>query len=167
MSHAIQRFGLDSEMVIVALLHDVGKIYTGIEHGPNDWNYPNHAKVGAAKLGNFLPLDYPQFSAIQWYIANHIKPLFWRDKDLREEIAKLQVPEGCSVIALAELAICDIQGSISVTPQTELLEFLQDFVSSRKGALSAACTNGLYDEVLAEINHGATPTEALREWDLL
>jgi hypothetical protein len=79
----------------------------------------------------------------------------------------LDVPEGCSVIDLAELAICDIKGSQSVEPQDDLLEFLQEFVSSRKAALQVAAEHGLEVEVLTQINRGDSPAEALREWDLL
>ena len=70
-------------------------------------------------------------------------------------------------MALAELAICDILGSKSVEPQDELLNFLQDFVSSRKEALNIAAQYGLQYEVLKQLNQGDTPTEALKEWDLL
>lgn len=167
MLHAIKRFGICSPMVLIALLHDVGKIYTSVENGPGDWSYPYHATAGAANLGKFIPTTHPQFSAIQWYIANHIKPLFWRGKDLREEIAKMQVPAECSIIDLAELAICDILGSVSVEPQTDLINFLQEFVSSRKSALVTAVQYGLQYEVSTQINRGVDPTEALREWDLL
>ena len=167
MMHAIKLFGIDSLMVLVALLHDVGKIYTSVCHGPGDWSYPNHAKAGAENLDKFLPISHPEFFRVQWYIANHIKPLFWRDKDLGEAIFNMHVPEGCSIVTLVELAICDILGSKSVEPQDELLNFLQDFVSSRKEALSIATQYGLQDEVLKQLNHGDTPTEALKEWDLL
>jgi len=70
-------------------------------------------------------------------------------------------------VALAELAICDILGSLSIEPQVELLTFLQDFVSSRKAALDVAAQYGLQYEVLKQLNQGDTPTEALKEWDLL
>lgn len=165
--HAINRFGFGSMMVLVALLHDIGKIYSSIEHGPGDWTYPNHARMGAISLEKFLPTSHPDFLKVQWYIANHIKPLFWRGKNLSDEIAMLDVPEGCSVIDLAELAICDIKGSQSVEPQDDLLEFLQEFVSSRKAALQVAAEHGLEVEVLTQINRGDSPAEALREWDLL
>ena len=159
-------FGEDSLMHLVCVLHDVGKIYSSVCHGPNDWTYPNHAKSGAEHLANFIPVTHPDFARIQWYIANHIKPLFWRGKDLRTEIQNLNVPEGCSIIDLAQLAICDIEGSHSVIPQTELLEFLQDFVSSRMIAVYEASKYGLEHEVLCSLNSGDSPAEALREWDI-
>ena len=167
MMHAIKLFGIESPMVLVALLHDVGKIYTSVCHGPGDWSYPNHAKAGAENLDKFLPVSHPEFFKVQWYIANHIKPLFWIGKDLEEVIPSMNVPEGCSIVALAELAICDILGSLSIEPQIELLTFLQDFVSSRKIALDIATQYGLQYEVLKQLNQGDTPTEALKEWDLL
>jgi hypothetical protein len=165
--HAIELFGIESPMVLVALLHDVGKIYTSVCNGPGDWSYPNHARAGAENLDKFLPTSHPEFFKVQWYIANHIKPLFWRGKDLGEAISNMNVPEGCSIVALAELAICDVKGSKSVEPQSELLNFLQDFVSSRKEALTLAAKYGLQNEVLTQLNRGDSPTEALREWDLL
>ena len=167
MLQAIKLFGIDSPMVLVAELHDIGKIYSSVCNGPGDWKYPNHAKIGAENLDKFLPTSYPEFFSVQWYIANHIKPLFWRGKDLKIVISSMQVPEGCSIVALAELAICDILGSKSVEPQDELLNFLQDFVSSRKEALNIAAQYGLQYEVLKQLNQGDTPTEALKEWDLL
>ena len=167
MLQAIKLFGIDSIMVLVAALHDIGKIYTSICHGPGDWSYPNHAKAGAENLDKFLPVSHPEFFKVQWYIANHIKPLFWIGKDLEEVIPSMNVPEGCSIVALAELAICDILGSLSTEPQVELLTFLQDFVSSRKVALDIAAQYGLQYEVLKQLNQGDTPTQALKEWDLL
>ena len=167
MLQAIKLFGIDSPMVLVAELHDIGKIYSSICHSPGDWSYPNHAKIGAENLDKFLPVSHPEFFNVQWYIANHIKPLFWRGKDLKIVISSMQVPEGCSIVALAELAICDILGSLSIEPQVELLTFLQDFVSSRKVALDVAAQYGLQYEVLKQLNQGDTPTEALKEWDLL
>ena len=167
MFQAIKLCGIDSPMVLVAELHDIGKIYSSVCNGPGDWKYPNHAKIGAENLDKFLPTSHPEFFKVQWYIANHIKPLFWRGKNLGEAISSINVPEGCSIVALAELAICDILGSKSVEPQDELLNFLQDFVSSRKEALNIAAQYGLQYEVLKQLNQGDTPTEALKEWDLL
>ena len=51
------------------------KIYSSVCHGPNDWTYPGHAKAGADNLDKFLPTSHPDFSKVQWYIANHIKPI--------------------------------------------------------------------------------------------
>lgn len=160
-------FGEYSLMHLVCLLHDIGKIYTSVCHGPNDWTYPNHAKAGAENLHKFIPADLPEFPIIQWYIANHIKPLFWQGKDLQEAIKTLNVPEGCSIIALAQLAICDVEGSCAVEPQTQLIEFLEDFVSSRMTAVFEASKHGLENEVMYLINQGVSPQEALREWDLI
>jgi len=163
---AAEEFGATSFDVLLALLHDVGKIYSSVCHGPNDWTYPGHAKAGADNLDKFLPTSHPDFSKVQWYIANHIKPLFWRGKDIGEEIAKLQVPEGCSIITLLDLVICDVLGSKSVEPQDELLRFLADEVYLRKRAIDRASEFGLEYEVLQNLNAGDSPEVALREWDL-
>ena len=118
-------FGENSLMHLVCLLHDIGKIYTSVCNGPDDWSYPNHARGGAENLARFLPEDHPDFFKIRWYIANHIKPLFWRDNDAARKCFALCVPDGCSVENLAKLAICDVEGSVSVEPQTELIAFLR------------------------------------------
>lgn len=165
--YAAHLFGEYSLMHLVALLHDIGKIYSSVCHGPDDWTYPNHAAAGAQNLFKFIPKSHPDFRVIQWYIANHIKPLFWRGKDLHTAIQTLNVPEGCSIIALAQLAICDIEGSYSKEPQDGLLEFLQDFVSSRMIAVFEAKKYGLEHEVLMSLNSGDSPAEALREWDVV
>ena len=164
MLEAIKLFGIDSLMVLVALLHDVGKIYSSVCNGPGDWSYPNHARAGAENLDKFLPPSHPQFLVVQWYIANHIKPLFWRGKDLRSAIQAMNVPTGASIVDLAKLAICDVLGSKSVEPQNELLSFLWEFVASREAALSEASKYGLEFEVLQQLNRGDSPAEALQEW---
>jgi len=127
---ACDHFGGDPFMMKVAALHDIGKIYTGIKHGEGDWEYPDHAQCGAFRgiLSKFIPEDDPDFKDIQWYIKNHIKPLFWRGKDMAVEAAKVlrDAPSArCTIRGLAGLAICDIRGSFSVEPQTDLLAFLQ------------------------------------------
>lgn len=154
----------DEEMQLVALLHDVGKIYTSVCNGPDDWTYPGHAKAGAENLGKFIPESLPEYKEIKWYIANHIKPLFWRGKDLRKEISAMNCPEGCSVVKLAKLTICDILGSVSVEPQVELLQFLEQFVAQREYAIEEASKFGLEEEVSYLINRGFDPDEALDEW---
>lgn len=156
----------DYEMQLTALLHDIGKIYSSVQHGLDDWTYPNHAKVGAENLSKFIP-QIPEYENIKWYIANHIKPLYWRGKNLKEELKALNCPEDCSVIALAKLAICDIKGSISAVSQDELLAFLEQFVQEREFALNYASKYGLEYEVFNLLNQGYTPDEALDEWDCL
>jgi len=128
---AFEHFGGDPFMMKVATLHDVGKIYTSIKHGENDWEYPDHAQCGAFRgvLSKFIPEADPDFKDIQWYIRNHIKPLYWRGKDLDAEFAKVMrdAPSPrCTVKNLAGLALCDIRGSVSVEPQIELVEFLEN-----------------------------------------
>ena len=166
---AKKMFPNDYKMWLVALLHDIGKIYTSVCNGPDDWSYPNHAKAGAEHLAEFIPENHPDYKAIEWYIANHIKPLFWRgkkDKTLRREIFLLNCPEGCSIVKLAKLAICDIQGSRASVSQDELLAFLYKFVEEREFAIEEAHSQGLEFEVETYINCGLSPDEALEEWDL-
>lgn len=119
-SEAQKMFPEDYTMQPTALLHDVGKIYSSIQNGEDDWVYPNHAAIGAAKLHCFIPKDLPEFEQIQWYIANHIKPLFWKED--KQDYSPLV--EGCSIRNLVKLVICDLQGSISAEPQTALLKYL-------------------------------------------
>lgn len=164
---ACEMFPRDYEMQIIALLHDIGKIYTSVCNGPDDWSYPNHAKAGAENLHKFLIEEDDLYKRAKWYISNHIKPLFWRGKDLRKEIAVMDCPEGCSIIKLAKLVVCDIKGSVSTTPQTELLAFLHQFIEEGESALKKASEYCLENEVLYLINQGYTPKEALTEWDLL
>ena len=106
----------------VAALHDVGKIYTSIEQGLGDWVYPDHAMCGSFKgvLAKFISLDDEDFERIQWYIKNHIKPLFWKG----DEWKRMECLDGCSVRNLARLAVCDIRGSKSVEDQSEKIAFL-------------------------------------------
>ena len=131
-SAAERRFGKGHFMVLVALLHDIGKIYTSVCNGPDDWSYPHHSDGGAKRLSNFISEDMPEFKAIQWYIFNHIRPLFWMGKDMNTEIELIlkSVPEDgksyCNISWLRDLALCDLEGSKSVKPQTQLIEFLQD-----------------------------------------
>lgn len=109
-------------MQCVALLHDVGKIYTGRKKPMtviNDWEYPNHSNVGADVLDKFIDPEYTHFKEMQWFIRNHIKPLFWRVKKLTRDQALKTLTEHPSGEITAEtfnnlidLVICDLQGSI-------------------------------------------------------
>lgn len=164
---ALIEFHNDYTMQLVALLHDIGKIYSSVQNGPDDWIYPGHAKAGAENLDKFIPESLPEYKEIEWYIANHIKPLYWRGRNLKEEISSLNCPEECSVIKLAQLAICDIQGSVATVSQDELLAFLYKFVAERKFALEEASKQGLEYEVLTLINQGYSADEALDEWDCI
>jgi hypothetical protein len=156
----------DYEMQLVALLHDIGKIYTSVQHGPDDWTYPNHAKAGAEHLDLFIP-HIPEYEHIKWYIANHIRPLYWRTKeDLKEEFKYMNCPKGCSVIKLAQLALCDINGSISLDPQTELKEYLEKFINEGTYAFKRASKYGLEEFALELINRGYSADETLDVWNL-
>lgn len=117
-------FWQNDPMNIIALLHDIGKIYTGRPKDDGDWEYPNHAKVGAEHLLEFLPGELKDTTwfceEISYYIANHIKPLFWEQKGYPEKDGR--------TINLAKLAICDLKGSFSKLPQTEKLQGLYDYI---------------------------------------
>lgn len=131
-------FKEDSLMVKVAALHDIGKIYTSIRHGEGDWEYPDHARCGSFRgvLCKFIPESDPDFRTVQWFIRNHIKPLFWLDMygvarreemdSLLKQPEALADPERCTIKNLAGLALCDIRGSVSAVPQTELEEYLEN-----------------------------------------
>lgn len=110
-------------MNTIALLHDIGKIYTGRPKSNGDWEYPNHAKIGAEQLTQFLPeeLQHDWFiEPAKFYISNHIKPLFWKEYPTPTLDNK----------NLARLAICDLKGSYSAESQQDKLDFLYNFLKS-------------------------------------
>ena len=122
------------EMQRAALLHDVGKIYTSIKKGDDDWEYPDHSTCGAFKgiLCKFIDINDPHFVDYQWLIRNHIKPLFWRKNGTNLdtnpwEKDKLD-PKLANIDNLRKLAICDLMGSHSVdsTAQKELINYLDN-----------------------------------------
>lgn len=121
-------FWQDSPMNIIALLHDIGKIYTGRQKENGDWEYPNHCKVGAEHLLEFLPeelVDNEWFIRnANFYISNHIKPLFW--KEYPEHSIENE--------NLARLAICDLRGSYPCVEEKEnqrkKIILLQKFLES-------------------------------------
>lgn len=133
---AKKEFGEDSFMVLVAALHDVGKIYTARPKDENNYEYPFHAKTGAEDkiLSQFIPQDHPLYKTIQWYVANHMKPMFFIDKD-PEKLANekkfimLYAPSRLATMEnLARLTKCDINGSRSEEPQTRNLEYLDKLI---------------------------------------
>ena len=106
-------------MQCVALLHDIGKILVGRQKDDGDWEYPDHSIVGAEMLEIFIDPTYIRFKEMQWFIRNHIKPLFWRNKGLTREQALKTLSEHPSgeitentFNNLIDLVICDLQGSI-------------------------------------------------------
>lgn len=121
--HACDIFPDDFDMQMVALLHDVGKVYTGRKKEDGDWEYPYHSVVGAETLLEFAPDDfylYPGLEKIRFYVRNHIKPLFWDEyPELTEEN-----------VNLAKLAICDLLGSYpeNRAANNEKILFLSEFV---------------------------------------
>ena len=120
--NAMAFFGSDQLMIKIALLHDVGKIHTGVQKPDGDWGYPNHSGVGAEKLGEFYSPTNSDFATVKWYVKNHIKPMFWHWDDgnlLREEIAKVMKTapnEDCTISNLCGLVLCDITGSHGADP---------------------------------------------------
>lgn len=135
-SEAEHKFGKGHFMVLVALLHDIGKIYTSINNEPENpnsmnWSYPHHSDGGAKRLNEFIPETMKEFKSIQWYIFNHIQPLFWIGKDINVEAEKIMshVPNNdfnhCKMSWLRDLAVCDIKGSYSVKSQDQLINYLE------------------------------------------
>lgn len=135
---AEKKFGADHFMCMVALLHDIGKIYTSFCHGQDDWTYPNHSTIGAEDeyLSRFVDRKNPMYGVYKWYILNHIKPLFWMNavnegkelKPILEEIlatVPITNKRFCTLENLRDLALCDIRGSISKVDQTNLIEYLK------------------------------------------
>lgn len=118
-------FWQNSPMNIIALLHDIGKIYTGRQKENGDWEYPNHAASGAAHLLEFLPVELEDntwfCNEAVYYISNHIKPLFWEQKGYPEKDGR--------TINLAKLAICDLKSSFSELPQSSKIQGLYDYIN--------------------------------------
>lgn len=122
---ARQIFGMFDEMVIIALLHDIGKIYTSIQREDGWWNYPNHSISGAEHLKEFLSEDHPLYKKAEWYIKNHIKPMFFNQgSNFRTFMTNdmKDAPEGVSLENLCKLVLCDWTGSVSPTEQDPQLE---------------------------------------------
>ena len=122
------------KMQRVALLHDIGKIYTSIKHGENDWEYPDHSTCGAFRgiLCKFIPLDDPHFIDYQWIIRNHIKPLFWQKNGVNADTnpwEEKKLDKNLSNLDnLRKLAICDLKGSHSVSGNDAVIEYLRSLI---------------------------------------
>lgn len=125
-------------LLTTAMLHDVGKIFTGRpkDGDPHNWEYPNHSGVGAQYLSKFIDEDALEFKTIQWLILNHIRPLFWLKKGVIDTTPAPENDAWCSIENLATLALCDIRGSISTEPQQELEDFLKTIAFSNDDAKS-------------------------------
>lgn len=111
----------------VCALHDIGKLYTSVCHGENNWTYPNHSTSGALHLSEFVDEEDYFFPVYKWFIENHIKPLFW--KTLEDSKNLTTVPAGyeeyCSVKNIIKLAIYDVNGSISSIENPKKEELIQ------------------------------------------
>ena len=127
---ACDMFPRNWQMQRVALLHDVGKIYTSIRKGEDDWEYPDHSTCGALRgiLCKFIPLNDPHFIDYQWIIRNHIKPLFWQKNGVNADTNPWEESKLDKSLAnldnLRKLAICDLKGSHSVNGNDELISYL-------------------------------------------
>ena len=127
---ACDMFPSNWEMRRVALLHDVGKIYTSIKRDEDDWEYPDHSTCGGLKgiLCKFIPLSDPHFVDYQWLIRNHIKPLFWQKNGVNADTTPWEERKLDKNLAnldnLRKLAICDLKGSHSVNGNDELISYL-------------------------------------------
>ena len=119
MRACLTKYGRDYELFTLCLLHDIGKIYTAVEKD-GDWSYPNHAKVGAENLYRFMSPEDKDFQKVQWYVGNHIKPLFWKVKGI--SVTPI-ITDGCSLDKLRKLTICDLLGSRPI--DWELIEYLE------------------------------------------
>lgn len=131
----------DELLLTIAFLHDIGKVYTGRprKDDSESWEYPNHSNVGANVLPKFVKWEEndPRLLICQWFIRNHIKPLFWQKykrKDIspipkvEDSEAQTRINKVCTIRNLARLALCDVKGSISSEPQNELKEYLSDVI---------------------------------------
>lgn len=120
----------NSTMQLVALLHDVGKIYTSIQLSEDDWEYPDHSTCGAFRgiLCKFIAQDRLKFKEIQWLIRNHIKPLFWKQKGINADPTTGLDGKICNLSNLRWLAVADLKGSITANPQEneELIDWLSN-----------------------------------------
>lgn len=129
---ACNMFPSNWEMQRVALLHDIGKIYTSIKKGENDWKYPDHSTCGSFRgvLSKFIPLDDPHFVDYQWLIKNHIKPLYWKHTGIKVDTTSFEKANLDSKLAnldnLRKLAICDLKGSKSIDGNDELITYLSN-----------------------------------------
>lgn len=113
----------------VALLHDIGKIYTSIEKSPGEWEYPDHSICGSLRgiLCKFINQNEECFTAYQWLIRNHIKPLFWQYKGVNCDSPYGLDLDLCNLNNLRLLAICDLMGSEAENKeeQEELIHYLK------------------------------------------
>ena len=125
-----EMFGRFSFMHYIAFLHDIGKIYTSVCNGPDDWSYPHHSDGGALRLNRFIPFENENYITIQWYIFNHIKPLFFKGtrQECMESIRGYAPFNDYMFNNLIKLVICDIKGSVSVNPQTAKINYLNSLL---------------------------------------
>lgn len=127
-------FPCNWDMQRVALLHDIGKIYTSIKHGEDDWEYPDHSTCGSFKgiLCKFIDIKDPHFIDYQWLIRNHIKPLYWQKNGVNVDTNPWEKNKLDNKLAnldnLRKLAICDLMGSHpkDESAQKELLDYLNN-----------------------------------------
>lgn len=126
------------EMVLVAKLHDIGKIECRslpVNQGKTDWVYTNHANFGPEVLSRVIDPKSPDFELLQWYLRNHMRPLFWykREKDIEKFILKETQHPKASIANLALMGLADISGSLIEPSCVEEIkrneEFLKPFLT--------------------------------------
>lgn len=114
----------------ICILHDIGKIFTSVCNGPDDWSYPHHSDGGARNLHLFVDTDIWRFEMYKWFIENHIKPLFW--KSLEDSKNLTPPPAGlkqyCTIYNLLRLVKADLEGSISADGNTETKDKIDAFI---------------------------------------
>ena len=118
-AEAVKIWGPNTLMVLVAWLHDLGKITAHVQKPNGDFSYPDHARVGGELLKEFISEELPQFTVIQWYIINHIRPLHWAGCDYSREEAMESLSNHSNLQVtndmfdnLVRLSICDVLGAI-------------------------------------------------------
>ena len=131
---ALKIFPNNWNMQRVALLHDIGKIYTSIKKSEDDWEYPDHSVCGAFKgiLCKFISIQDPHFIDYQWLIRNHIRPLYWQKNGVNVDTNPWEKNKLDFKLAnldnLRKLAICDLIGSHpkDAVAQKELIDYLNN-----------------------------------------
>ena len=144
---AVGIFGQYSFMHLVALLHDIGKIYTGrLKTDGVNWEYPHHSDGGAIVLQiwrslGIITLSGEDYILAKWLIFNHIQTLFMkgsRAECIENLKSRMQTLKGSGWFEdimnvdvdqhfdkLVWLGVCDITGSKSAQSQDETIKKLQ------------------------------------------
>lgn len=121
-------------MLNICILHDIGKIFTSVCNGPDDWSYPHHSDGGAKNLHLFISKNSEWFKIYKWFIENHIKPLFWKSPEEHNNLTP--IPKGmekyCNKYHLLQIVKADLEGSISVDGNTKTKNKIACFLAEAK-----------------------------------